>query len=129
MCRSGAGTLHYLAVPKALFSVSAEAFPCALEERELGVQLVLDKSSLVTIDFRGGQQSPARVGVNAQEVSYLVRSTKRWNDNTDGRPKCKREDDENKGRSGFKAAPEQRKSTPEHVPPGRPRLLISRQRN
>jgi hypothetical protein len=24
--------LHYLAVPQALFSVSAEAFPCILEE-------------------------------------------------------------------------------------------------
>jgi len=46
--------LHYLAVPKALFSVSGEAFPCVLEERELGVQLALDEDSLTTIDLRGG---------------------------------------------------------------------------
>jgi len=30
------------------------------------------------------QEPPTRVGVNAQEVSYLVRSTKRWNDDADG---------------------------------------------
>src|SRR5438105_4514051 len=45
--------LHYLAVPQALFSVSGEAFPCILEERELGVQLALDEDALATIDFRG----------------------------------------------------------------------------
>jgi len=76
--------LQYLAVPKALFSVSAEAFPCVLEERELGVQLALDEDSLATIDLRDGQKPPARVGVDAQEVSDLVRSAKRWNDKTDG---------------------------------------------
>jgi hypothetical protein len=46
--------LHYLAVPKAPFSVSGEAFPCVLEKRELGIQLALDKDSLATIDLRGG---------------------------------------------------------------------------
>jgi hypothetical protein len=45
--------LHYLAVPQALFSVSGEAFPCILEERELGVQLALDEDALATIDLRG----------------------------------------------------------------------------
>jgi hypothetical protein len=29
--------LHYLAVPQPLFPVSGEAFPCVLEQRELGV--------------------------------------------------------------------------------------------
>ena len=37
-----------------------------------------------TIDLRDGQKPPARVGVDAQEVSDLVRSAKRWNDKTDG---------------------------------------------
>jgi hypothetical protein len=83
--------LHYLAVPQALFSVLGEAFPCVLEERELGVQLAFDEDALATINFRGRQDSPACVGVDAQEVSYLVRPAKRWNDNTDGRPKCKGE--------------------------------------
>jgi hypothetical protein len=46
--------LHYLAVSQALFSVSGEAFPCVLEERELGVQLVVDENSLATIDLGGG---------------------------------------------------------------------------
>jgi hypothetical protein len=46
--------LHYLAVAQALFSVSGEAFPCILEERELGVQLVLDEDSLATVDLGGG---------------------------------------------------------------------------
>jgi len=45
--------LHYLAVSQTLFSVSGEAFSCVLEERELGVQLVLDEDSLAAIDFRG----------------------------------------------------------------------------
>jgi hypothetical protein len=45
--------LNYLAVPQALFSVSGEAFPCILEERELGVQLALDEDALATIDLRG----------------------------------------------------------------------------
>jgi len=54
VCRPGCGYfLHYLAVSQALFSVSDEAFSCVLEERELGVQLVLDEDSLATIDFRG----------------------------------------------------------------------------
>ena len=46
--------LHYLAVSEALFSVSGEAFPCVLEERELGVKFALDEDSLATINFRGG---------------------------------------------------------------------------
>jgi hypothetical protein len=45
--------LHYLAVSQTLFSISGEAFSCVLEERELGVQLVLDEDSHATIDFRG----------------------------------------------------------------------------
>jgi hypothetical protein len=47
--------LHYLAVPKTLFSVSGEAFPCILEKRKLSVQLVFDEDALATIDLRGGQ--------------------------------------------------------------------------
>src|SRR5439155_9929468 len=113
--------------PNALFSVSAKAFPCVPEEREPGIQLAIDEDTLATIDLRGGYKPPTRVGVNAQKVSYLVRSTKRGNDNTDRRPKCKREKDENKSRSGFKAAPNQGKPAPERVPLGRLRVLISRQ--
>jgi hypothetical protein len=45
--------LHYLTVSQTLFSVSGKTFSCVLEERELGVQLVLDEDSLATIDFRG----------------------------------------------------------------------------
>ena len=63
----------------------------------------LDEDSLATIDLDGGQKLSLGIGVNAQEVSYLVRSSKRGNDNTDGRPKRKREHDEKKSRSGFKS--------------------------
>jgi hypothetical protein len=45
--------LHYLAVSQTLFFVSGEAFPCILEERELGVHLALDEDALATIDFCG----------------------------------------------------------------------------
>ena len=96
--------LHYLAKAKALFAVLGEAFPCVLEERELGIKVALDEDSLATIDLSGGQKPPTCVGVNAQEVSYLVRSPKRWNDHTDGQSKCKRQYDEKKSRSGFKSA-------------------------
>jgi hypothetical protein len=46
--------LHYLAVPKALLFVSEKAFPCAFEERELGVQLALNEDPLATIDLGSG---------------------------------------------------------------------------
>ena len=83
--------LQYLPVPKALLPMLAEAFPCILEERELGMELAFDEYSLAPADLDSGQKLPTGVGVNAQEVSYLVRSSKRRNDNTDCRSKCNRE--------------------------------------
>jgi hypothetical protein len=76
------------------------------------MELALDEDSLATIDLDGGQKLPLGIGVNAQEVSYLVRSPKRGNDHTDGRPKCKREHDEKKSRSGFKSTQDKRKPAP-----------------
>jgi hypothetical protein len=62
-----------------------------LEERELGMELAFDEDSLATVDLDSRQEIPTRVGVNAKEMSYLVWSPKRRNDNTDGRSECKRE--------------------------------------
>ena len=45
--------LHYLAIPKALLSVSSVSFPGILEERELAVQLAFDENSLTTIKLGG----------------------------------------------------------------------------
>jgi hypothetical protein len=55
----------------------------------------------VAVAVAGGLpgSTTTRVGVNAQEVSYFVRSPKRRDDDTDGRSKCKRENDEEISRS------------------------------
>jgi hypothetical protein len=63
-----------LLVADALVSGGGEPFPCGFEEVELVVQLALDENPLSTIDLRAQQKLSTRVRVNAQEVSYLVRS-------------------------------------------------------
>ncbi len=78
--------LQDLAVTKALVFVSGEAFACVLEERKLRVQIAVDEDSLATIDLGRGQKLATGVGVNAQEVSYLVRSAERRYDDTNGCP-------------------------------------------
>ena len=62
-----------LLVADALVSGGGEPFPCGFEEVELVVQLA-DENPLSTVDLRAQQKLSTRVRVNAQEVSYLVRS-------------------------------------------------------
>jgi hypothetical protein len=50
--------------------------------------------------------------VNAQEVSYLVRSAERRYDDTNGCPECKRQNDENENRSCVKTGAYPRKPLP-----------------
>jgi hypothetical protein len=59
---------------------------------------LIDEDALAATNLGRGQKLPARVRVDAQEVSYLVRSANGWYGDTNGCSECKRESDENESR-------------------------------
>ena len=103
---------HDLFVADALVSGGGEPFPCGFEEVELVVQLALDENPLSTIDLRNRQKLSTRVRVNAQEVSYLVRSAQWGSHEGNGQPERKREDNKHRCRLDSNLRPDMRERGP-----------------
>jgi hypothetical protein len=66
---------------------------------------MLYEDTLATIDLSGGQNLPACVWVDTQEMSYLVRSAERRSGTDNERPEPKWEKEKNGNRLGTNSAP------------------------
>jgi hypothetical protein len=90
--------LHYLPYRTPLSLSWAKRSPAFLKNASCVYGSLIDEDALAATNLGRGQKLPARVRVDAQEVSYLVRSANGWYGDTNGCSECKRESDENESR-------------------------------
>ena len=76
------------------------------------IQLAFHEDSLAAVDLRGGEQLPAGVSVDAQEVRYLVRSAQRRSHEADEEAEGKREENEDSRGMQPNSRPNMRKRVP-----------------